>query len=148
LRATLDLLEPGGRLALAVWATADRNPWLSLVFDAVMTTLGASPPEPGTPGPFTMGDPERVRALLGEAGFADVVVDEVGDVRTYASPAEWWSRMFDSSAGPIARILQTLPAEQAEQVRERATAGAERFVEGGELRLPAALVVALARRPA
>jgi len=92
LRETRDLLDPGGRLALAVWATAERNPWLSLVFDAVMGVLGAPPPEPGTPGPFALGDQDRIRSLLDGAGFAEVTVEEVGEIRRYESAEEWWHR--------------------------------------------------------
>ena len=148
LRATQDLLVPGGRLALAVWAAGERNPWLSLLFDAVMSTLGAPPPAPGTPGPFALADPERLRELLGAAGFADVVIDEVADVREYETAEAWWEGMQDGSSGPVAAILGQLPAEQAAGIRDKALAAAERHAAAGRIRFPATLVVAAARRPA
>ena len=148
LRATRGLLAPGGRLALAVWAEADRNPWLSVLFDAVMGTLGAPPPPPGTPGPFALADRERLRAMLDGAGFADVAIDEVPGERAYASAEAWWQSMSESEDGPIGRVLAALPAEQAATVRERALAGAEPFASGADVRFPAALVVALGRAPA
>jgi SAM-dependent methyltransferase len=148
LRATHDLLEPGGRLALAVWAEGDRNPWLSLLFDAVMGMLGAPPPPPHTPGPFALGDPDRLRELLDAAGFADVTVDEVADVREYGSPGEWLEGMQDGSGGPVAAILAQLPAEQAAGIRERAEEAARAYADdAGRVRFPATLVVASARRP-
>lgn len=147
LRATRALIEPDGRLALAVWAEAERNPWLSVLFDAVMGTLGAPPPPPGTPGPFALADRERLRALLDGAGFADVVIDEVRGERAYASAEEWWQSMSESEDGPIGRVLAALPAEQMGTIRERALTDAERFAAGAEARFPAALVVALGRAP-
>jgi SAM-dependent methyltransferase len=142
LRATRGLLVPGGRLALAVWAAADRNPWLSLVFDAVMGVLGAPPPAPGTPGPFALADPRQLRALLEEAGFDRIEIDEAGMTRSYPSPVEWWATMYGSDAGPISRLLRSLPQEQRDQVRDRAIASASAFAADGEVRLPATLIVA------
>ncbi len=37
LSRTRDALRPGGRLAFAVWGPAEENPWLSLIFAAVMS---------------------------------------------------------------------------------------------------------------
>ncbi|HEX8204901.1 MAG TPA: methyltransferase domain-containing protein [Solirubrobacteraceae bacterium] len=142
LRATHDLLEPGGRLALAVWAEAGRNPWLSLLFDAVMGVLGAPPPAPGMPGPFALGDPARVEELVSAAGFTDVVVDEVEDVRAFASPEAWWEEMRSNAGGPIATVLAALPEEQRARIGDRAMAAARPFADAGGLRFLATLVVA------
>lgn len=61
-------LVPGGRLVVMVWQTFERNEWISSFF----ASLDMSPPPATGPGPFSLGDPERVRAVLGEAGFGDV----------------------------------------------------------------------------
>ena len=45
------VLRPGGRVAVAVWAARERNPWLGLVMDAVSAQIGAPVPPPGDPGP-------------------------------------------------------------------------------------------------
>ena len=50
------VLRPGGRVAIAVWAAARRNPWLGLVMDAVSEQTGAPVPPPGIPGPFALGE--------------------------------------------------------------------------------------------
>ena len=63
------ILRPGGRVALAVWGPRARNPWLSLVFDAVSAQLGTTLPPPGVPGPFALDDPERLAGLLAGAGL-------------------------------------------------------------------------------
>ncbi|MDQ3740847.1 MAG: class I SAM-dependent methyltransferase, partial [Actinomycetota bacterium] len=142
--AARGLLAPEGRLVLAVWASGEENPWLSAVFEATMSTLGAPPPEPGTPGPFALADRDRLRSLLEDAGFTDVRVEDVDGERTYDSPAAWWQDMTEGE-GPMSALMKHLQPEQLEAIRERASGRAEAFVrEGGDVRFPARLVCARA----
>jgi len=67
---------PGGRLALITWQAPERNEW----FVELTTALAGRPlggPPPGVPGPFALADPDRVRALLGGAGYSQVQVTDV-----------------------------------------------------------------------
>ena len=57
------VLRPGGRVALAVWGPRDRNPWLGVVLDAVSAQLGKPVPPPAIPGPFSLGDADKLAAL-------------------------------------------------------------------------------------
>ncbi len=69
-------LRPGGRLALAVWAPYAEQEWLP-TFRTIAAAGRDLPPFPPTgPHPFSMGDPDRVRALLTAAGFADVQAEQ------------------------------------------------------------------------
>jgi SAM-dependent methyltransferase len=64
-------LVPSGRLALTVWQGPAGNEWLREISGA----LAAGRDLPGPPpegGPFALSNPDRVRSLLGAAGFADV----------------------------------------------------------------------------
>lgn len=73
-------LRPGGRLAASVWQHLDRNPWMMLTTATAMQILGIERPPlpgPGTPGPFSLADPEATAALLTGAGFTDVTIDSV-----------------------------------------------------------------------
>ena len=77
LAETRRVLRPGGRLAFATWAAAQRNPWatpfgLSLVSRGLLEA-----PAPGQPGQFALGDAETIEAAVRQAGFEDVVVHEV-----------------------------------------------------------------------
>lgn len=73
--AIAGLLRPGGRVALAVWQEAGRNPW-SLGPVLRGAGLAAPPPPPGpgeaVTGPFTWADPGHAPSLLGPVGFTDV----------------------------------------------------------------------------
>ena len=50
------------------------NPFVDSVAAAAHLLPPAQPPVPGAPGPFAFADPERVRSILGEAGFHDIDV--------------------------------------------------------------------------
>ena len=69
--------RPSGRLAFVCWQPADLNDSFSVIGRAANDVLG--PPEPtppDAPGPTAFGDPERVRAILRDAGWGAVGVVE------------------------------------------------------------------------
>ncbi|HET7486979.1 MAG TPA: class I SAM-dependent methyltransferase [Acidimicrobiales bacterium] len=74
-----DALRPGGRLALTAWRCLADNEWMGAVAEA----LGAGPRlrarPSGVPGPFGLAEPDHVRAVLAEAGFADVALARVDE---------------------------------------------------------------------
>ena len=66
-------IEPGGRFVFASWQDVEQNPWHT------GTALRPFVPPPRLPapgkspvGPFSFGDDEYVRDVLGGAGFGDV----------------------------------------------------------------------------
>jgi SAM-dependent methyltransferase len=145
LRESAGVLRANGRLTLIVWATAEQNPWLWLVIEALIDHLNAPPPEPGTPGPFSLGEPERLRPLLEEAGLAEIEVEEIGTEQTYGSVAGWWDELLEVS-GPLAAMLKALPSEDLEAIRARVLDAGEAFAaEDGSATFPAAFIGATAR---
>jgi SAM-dependent methyltransferase len=70
-------LRPGGRIAAVVYSTPDRNRFFSVPVSIIRTRAGLPAPEPGQPGPFSLGGPGVLAAALAEAGFRDVAVDAV-----------------------------------------------------------------------
>lgn len=64
-------LRPGGRLAFACWRAPRENPWLMLPLQGAYEHVPPLPKlGPEDPGPFSFADAERVRRILGAAGFA------------------------------------------------------------------------------
>lgn len=68
------MVKPGGRLDIAVWAPAKGNPWVAGLMGIMRNHMEMTPPPPGTPGPFSLDDPEHVRHLLEGGGFTDIDV--------------------------------------------------------------------------
>jgi ubiquinone/menaquinone biosynthesis C-methylase UbiE len=142
LSETRRVLRAPGRLAFAVWSTADRNPWATIP-GQTMVELGHAPrPEPGAPGPFAMSDPDRIRELVGGAGFSDPEIEEVPVPWGYADADDHWRRITTLSATMGERLAGLSEPDRErvrEIVRERVDA---RFARGPDGMDGAALVVA------
>jgi ubiquinone/menaquinone biosynthesis C-methylase UbiE len=135
LAETRRVLRDGGRLSLSVWGTAERNPWASLPAKALMEHTGAPPANPTDPGIFAMADPERVRALARDAGFAEPHLEEV-EVRWRFEDFEGYWRYITELAGGIAIVLRTMPVTDREAVRERVEHATRDYRVGDGLELP------------
>ena len=75
-------LTPRGRLVLLTWQAPSRQEWVSAFSEAL---TGRTPPAPDSdsPGPFSLSDPDRVRALLHATGFTDVDLGSISESTTY-----------------------------------------------------------------
>ncbi len=80
-------LKRGGRFAVMVFSTADKNPYLALP-QAIMQRRGNRPLPVGQPGMWALGDPGALQDVYRRAGFRDVVVQAVPTQRRFPSLAE------------------------------------------------------------
>jgi len=69
-------LRPGGVLSFVCWQSVLDNEWMLIPGAAVATVTGSLPPMPGPeePGPMSLADPDRLRAVLDAAGFDSVAI--------------------------------------------------------------------------
>jgi SAM-dependent methyltransferase len=103
-RATRD----GGRIAAIVYSTPDRNKFFSLPVSIIRTRAQLPPPEPGQPGPFSLGGPGVLEAALDTAGFSDVTVETVPAPLQLSSAAEC-VQFERESFGALHQMLAALP---------------------------------------
>src|SRR5690242_14804122 len=68
-------LRPGGRLVMLVWQGPGPNEWVRELSGALAAGRDLPAPPPGAPGPFSLADPGRVRALLAAAGFSGITME-------------------------------------------------------------------------
>ena len=81
-------LRRGGRLVLLTWQGLDGNEWIRELSTAMAAGRDLPTPTPGAPGPFSLADPERVRAILGAAGFTDIQVEPRSEAMWFGADAD------------------------------------------------------------
>jgi SAM-dependent methyltransferase len=143
LNETRRVLRPDGRLVFAVWREAKRNPWVAVPGELFVRLGLVPPPEPGTPGMFTLASDERIGELLGAAGFTTWQIEDV-PVRFVAADLDEYIADARETGGVFARAWEAASESEREQMTaELAAAFAPYNVDGG-LELPgvAACVVA------
>lgn len=144
LRETRRVLRPGGRLALAAWVEPARVPFAAIPRRALVDAGLVDGFEAAGPGMFDLADPQGVRALLEEAGFMDVVIEELVVDFRYADLDDYWAMTSDLS-GPFADVVSTLNERQTIDLRERIATGLAPFAQDdGTLTIPSTALVAAA----
>ena len=145
LAETRRVLRDGGPLSFGVWGTPDRNPWAAVPGMTLVQRGHMPPPEPGAPGIFAMGDPDRIRSLITGAGFGEPELEEVEFDFHYADADDLWDAMV-SLAGPLARAVKGLPEEEQDATRAAVIENVAAWRgEDGTYTMPAATWVGLAR---
>jgi hypothetical protein len=73
-------------------------------------------PEPGAPGIFALGEPDRIREVVTGAGFGDPEVEEIAFDFRYADFDDLWDALV-RLAGPLARAVNALPDDERQATR-------------------------------
>ena len=144
LAETRRVLRPGGRLALSVWGTPDRNPWASIGGMILIQGGHMPPPQPEAPGVFAMASEELTRGLLEGAGFDSVRTEEVA-VRFAFRGVDDYEQWVIDVAGPFGMVVRGLPEDVREVLRARLREGFEPFAVAGGYELPGVALCAVAR---
>jgi len=168
LAETRRVLRPGGRVALAVWDAIAHNPWALLPAQELIergngggaSATGAGAGEPGAgvgevradagapagqqPGPFALGDAEKLAELLEQAGFVDVRVEALDLVRRQRSFAELWETTLDLSRSFHDAVMSRPPQEIAAIEASLAARFAPYTAADGTLEIPARTLLATA----
>jgi hypothetical protein len=136
LRETRRVLRPEGHVALAVWDAIEHNPWALLPATELLERGLVPPPAPGTPGPFALGEKQKVRDLLEGAGFDEVWVEPLDLVQRSASFDEFWETTLDIARSFHDAVLARPEPEIAEIRASLAVRFAPHTAEDGSLEIP------------
>jgi len=138
------VLRPGGRLALAVWDAVQHNPWALLPGLELVERGLSSPPAQGVPGPFVLGDPDRVQELLADAGFGEIDVQAIDVVMAHPSFESFWETTLDISRS-FHDAVMSRPEHEIAEIRDGLAMRTESYVApDGSLALPGRTLVASA----
>jgi len=143
LRETRRVLRADGRVACAVFAGPEQNPWAALPSRVLQQRAHIPPPEAGAPGILALADQDRLRLVFTEAGFADPAIEEVAFGFRFAGMDDYWAYL-NSAAGAIAMVLSRLGEDERERIRGELAERVDAFGGSGEIKLPATSLVVLA----
>jgi SAM-dependent methyltransferase len=138
-------LEPGGRVATALWATLEQNPWFAEPRAAVAAVLGAE--RAAFARAFgRLGDPREAAAVHERAGLVDVEAQVLSEQVDRSDAAEHW-RLLAAENGHFRRVDETLDDEARGAIVADLAARLAPFGHGDRLAVPRSLVLVTARRP-
>jgi SAM-dependent methyltransferase len=124
-------LKADGRIATAVWSSADKVPICSLARDAIRQITGVTPP-PNAPDPLKLADTSILERALKGAGFREVTIERM--TVTFEFPSADGFADFRSAIGGTRAALAARTPEIRKQLRDamvnsaRAHAGADGVV--------------------
>jgi SAM-dependent methyltransferase len=144
LRETRRVLRPGGRLAFATWAPANRNPWATAYGPVLIERGLLEPPKPDEPGQFSLGEPERIEELVRGAGFDELAVAEVPVVFRAADWPEY-RRIVSALAATMREVLERLDHDERAAIDQAAEARLEPYRTDEGYVLPGLTLVTSAR---
>lgn len=131
-RELVRVLKPGHRLALAVWAEPQQNPWVTVASRVVNEMLALQAPPVEAPGIFRQAAPGVLPSLLEQAGLHDIEVAAVTGEVTFESAEAYWEFITDVVA-PIARALKGIDAGQQEAVKQAVLQAAATSARGTDI---------------
>ncbi len=135
-------LHDKGRMAFVCWRAPRENPWAMAPLSAgraiVAAPSDAPTTDPTAPGPFAFADETRVRAIMLEAGFRDVVAERV-DAPVYLGSSPVNAARGASRMGPLSRHIRDYGAGREEAIVEAVTRALEpHAAPDGSVSLPGA----------
>jgi ubiquinone/menaquinone biosynthesis C-methylase UbiE len=147
LRECARALRSGGKLAFAVWAGPEKNPWVTLT-GMIMMQQGHTPQgDPfGPGGMFSMSEHSRIRDMLHETGFAEADIEEL-DVRwTFEDFEDFWVFLIEL-AGAVATVIRSLSEDEIEELRHALEDALEDYRSGAGYELPGVALCVAASKP-
>jgi SAM-dependent methyltransferase len=138
-------LREGGRIGAVVYSTPENNEFFSIPVAVIRNRAQLPPPEPGQPGPFSLGAPGALEMVFSDAGFRDISVETVPAPLRLSSAAEC-VRFERESFGALHQMLGGVPDDERAQVWSQIEEALLQFDTGEGFEAPCELLVASGAR--
>ncbi|MCM5570817.1 methyltransferase domain-containing protein [Burkholderiaceae bacterium FT117] len=138
-------LRPGGRVAVVVFSTPERNDWGAVPVSIIRRRAQLPPPVPGQPGPFSLGGQGVLEGVFRQAGFADPEVRAVPAPLRMASAAEY-VQLAREAFGAFNAMMAHLPPDERESVWDEVERSMRSFESQGGFEVPGECLVASAAK--
>jgi SAM-dependent methyltransferase len=140
-------LRPGGRLVFVCWQNVADNEWILVPGAAAARHVALPPPgDPAAPGPFSLGERDRIAAVLRDAAFTDVAIEPVAEP-LWLGPDVAEALGFITSTGIWTRMLPDADPPTLARVSEAVQVALEPYVTPDGLLLGSRAWLVTASRP-
>lgn len=126
LQEFLRVLRAGHIAVASAWGSFEENPWASLFREVFMRYTNVSQEGPEHIGRFRCAQPDLLKQLFIEAGFHNVVQEEVHGMLTFSSSEEAWNILTHTSVNNF-KIFESLSADIQPRVRREIVERMERY---------------------
>ena len=145
LREWRRVLRTGGRVAVVVFSTPERNDWGAVPVAVIRRRAQLPPPDPGQPGPFSMGAPGVLEGVFRQAGFAHPEIRAVPVPLRAASAAEY-VRVAREAFGGFNAMMAHLSPPDRESAWDEVAASLRSFETPGGFEVPGECLVGAATK--
>jgi enediyne biosynthesis protein CalE5 len=120
-------LVKGGHFAVAVWASPDKVPFISVPMNIVLKETNSQPQ--GTLGPFSMSDQNKLKKFYEESGFMHPVIERINVVSDFVSTDDFTAFTIDHGGPALQKILAGETNERREQILKAISKGSEKYAD-------------------
>ncbi|HEU5003640.1 MAG TPA: class I SAM-dependent methyltransferase [Actinomycetota bacterium] len=138
-------LRVGGRLGVIVFSTPERNSFFSIPVSIVRRRAALPPPQPGQPGPFSLGAPGVLEAAFERAGFTAVHTRRLDAPVRMGTTAEC-VRFERESFGALHQMLSGLAEAERDEAWAEIEESLRQFETGAGFAAPCELIVGVGTR--
>jgi len=140
-------IRPSGRLVFVCWREPRENPFFMTPLQAVYRHVPKMPPVgPEDPGPFSFASPERVKRILGTAGFSEIAMEPC-DLKLDIAIGQGLGAAVQGALqiGPAARALTDQPPEIVSAAEQSMREALAPHLKGETVLLDAAIWIVTAQ---
>jgi ubiquinone/menaquinone biosynthesis C-methylase UbiE len=140
-REMLRVLKPGGRISMAVWHFAERNPFHYTLSQVVERYVDSPPPAPDSPEPFRFAASGKLLAILSNAGAAATSERLLRfAIRAPISVEDYWALRSEMSDKLRAKLAM-LSKERLAELRREALEALSPYSANGGMSFPAEVLI-------
>lgn len=124
-------LKNGGKLGAVVYSTPENNKFFSVPVGIIRRRAELPPPQPGQPGPFSLGSPGVIEEVFQRAGFRDIQTRLVDSPVILPTAAECL-RFEKESFGALHQMMDGLPPHEKEETWAEILEALSKFEKPGQ----------------